>query len=380
MTPAQTSGPVPSLTRWMLILGVVQALTGLGGLQAQAQTIAQTQTQTQSAGDRGLRYALVEEVRGDDSLTSLDGVVEAVRQTALSTQVPGAVTRLDVRAGDRVRAGQELARIDARTAQQNLEGAAAQVEVARANLQVAAKELERQRQLFDRQYISQSALDRVQAQHDAARAQLAALEAQNRAAQAQTQHFVVSAPYDGVVSDVHITLGDMAMPGRPLVTIHDPAVLRVSVAVPQSLSGVVQARPASLRFELPGHPTLGGLREPVSVQILPVVDAATHTMQVRLNLPRALGSTAPGVVPGMFARAWLPVSGPGLERTRLFVPSSAIVRRAEVAAVYVLDHENRPRLRQVRPGPTAGERTEILTGLAAGERVAIEPQAAARQR
>lgn len=86
-------------------------------------------------------------------------------------------------------------------------------------MNVATKELERQKQLFQKQYISQSALDRAQAQAQAAQAQVNALQAQTNAAQTQTRYFAIKAPYSGVVSEVLVALGDMAMPGRPLVTL-----------------------------------------------------------------------------------------------------------------------------------------------------------------
>jgi len=122
-----------------------------------------------------------------------------------------------------------------------------------ANLNVASKELERQKQLFQKQYISQGALDRAQAQWEAARAQVQAQQAQTRAAQTQTGFFSVRAPFNGVVSDVAVTLGDMAMPGRPMLTLHDPSALRVSAAVPQSMLSGVRSQLASVRYEIAGH-------------------------------------------------------------------------------------------------------------------------------
>lgn len=83
-----------------------------------------------------------------------------------------------------------------------------------------------------------------------------------------------------------------------------------------------------------------------------------------------------GVSPGMFARAWLPVQAAG--GARLFIPAQAVVRRAEMTGVYVVDASGRALLRQVRLGPSANGRTEVLAGLSAGERVALEPQAAVR--
>lgn len=298
---------------------------------------------------------------------SLDAVVEAVRQASLSAQVAGAIVSLSVKAGDRVKSGQELLRIDASAAQQNVVGSTAQLEAAQANLRVADKELERQKQLFQKQYISQGALDRAQAQFDAAQAQVQAQQAQTRAAQTQTGFFSVRAPFSGVVTDVPVTLGDMAMPGRPLITLHDPSALRVSAAVPQSMLAGVRSQLQAVRYEIAGHTPVNV----ASVQLLPSVDPVTHTTQLRLALPAG----TEGLVPGMFARVWVPGSKTGNESSegRVFLPTSAIVRRAEMTGVYVLDGQGKPRLRQVRLGRSVGQTVEVLSGVSEGEQVVTEP-------
>lgn len=305
---------------------------------------------------------------------SVDAVVEAVRQATLSTQVPGAVVSLAVKVGDRVRAGQELARIDARVAQQQVAGSAAQLEAAQAQLKVATRELERQQQLFQKQYISQGALDRVQAQWEAAQAQVQSLQAQTRLSQAQSGFFVVQAPFNGVVSEVSVTLGDMAMPGRPLVVMHDPSAMRVTASVSQGLMPLAQTSPAPIRYEVVG---LGPAQPATQVQWLPTVDPTTHTVQLRLALP----ANATGVAPGMFARVWLPAMQMGsAASTRVQVPRRAVVRRAEMTGVYVLDAQGKPRLRQVRLGAEQGDQVEILSGVTVGDKVVLEPARAGASR
>lgn len=309
------------------------------------------------------------------STSSLDGVVEAVRQTTLSTQVAGAIVSLNVKAGDRVKAGQELLRIDARAAQQGVAASASQAEAAQAQLKVAGKELERQRQLHQKQYVSQAALERAQAQWEAAQAQVNALQAQTRAAQTQTGFFLLNAPYAGVISEVAITLGDMAMPGRPLLKLHDPSALRVTAAVPQAMLPALTAKLQAMRYELPGVTGFSTPQQPAKVELLPTIDAATHTATLRLSLPASSSELAPG----LFARVWLPAAEKA-SAERLFVPASAIARRAELTGVYVIDAQGKPSLRQVRLGRSAGERIEVLSGLRAGDQVATDPQAAAVKR
>jgi RND family efflux transporter MFP subunit len=182
----------------------------------------------------------------------------------------------------------------------------------------------------------------------------------------------VRAPYAGIVSEVPVNLGDMAMPGRAIATVYDPAALRVAASIPQT------AIPRSLTSQgvmidvSAGSDREPARLEPVRVTVLPTVDPASHTVTIRFDLP-------PGrdLRPGMFARAWIPAP-PGSTDGRITIPVSAIVRRAELAAVYVLNEEDRPLLRQVRLGRTAGEQVEVLAGVSAGDRVVTAPQAAAR--
>lgn len=307
---------------------------------------------------------------GEGRSAAFDGVVEAVRQTAIAAQVPGAVVALNARAGDRVRAGQVLLRLDARAAQQTAAAGAAQVRAARAAQEAATRDFERQQQLFGTNYISRAALDRAEAQYKATQAEAAAQLASAGAARTQSDFHVVRAPYDGIVADVAVVLGDMAMPGRPLLTVYDPRALRLKAALPQT---VALRLPADLQAEaeIPGT---GQRLAPTRSQLLPTVDPATHTQELRLDLPAA----ATGLAPGMFARAWLPLAGAG-ER-RVYVPQEAVLRRSGLDGVYVVGKDGRPLLRHVRLGRADGERIEVLSGLDEGERVALQPQVAARLR
>ena len=351
----------------------------IAGLVAGGAALAAGPSAT-TAAPAGLKVVGAEAHPGS-AVVAYDGVVEALRQTTVAAQVPGPIVRLAVKAGDRVTAGQLLVQLDARAAAQSAEASSAQVQAARAALDVAAKELERQRKLFADRFISQAALDRAEAEFRAAQAQAGAQVAQAEAARTQTGFYTVRAPYAGVVADVPVTLGDMAMPVLVLITLYDPAALRVTDAVPMSAAARVSAG-AAVRVELPALPTAQRMVAPARVQVLPAADAGTHTVTVRADL----APKVEGLVPGQFARLWLPAAGAGDAVSAAaaaggaspWVPISAVVRRAELTGLYVLDAEGRPLLRQVRLGRSDGERVEILAGLSAGERVAAEPQAAAR--
>lgn len=304
--------------------------------------------------------------------TAYDGVVEAVRQTVLAAQVAGAVTDVMVRPGDAVRAGQVLVRLDARAAGEQASAVDAQAKAAAAALDVANRELERQRALYEKRYVSQGAFERAQAQQRAAQSQLDALGAQSAAAHTESGFFVLRSPYAGIVSQVPATVGDMALPGRALALVYDPVQLRVTAWLPSGLKAAAH----DVQIEIPG--AAGVPAGPLHAVVLPAADPATHTIELRAELPRGQA----GVAPGMFARVRLLDSliERGAAPQHLFVPQAAVVRRAELTGVYVVDAQGRPQLRLVRLGEPLADRVEVLTGVFAGERVALDPQAAARVR
>ena len=303
----------------------------------------------------------VVEYRELDRVAAAEGVVEAVRQSTLAAQVAGRIAVLSVKAGDSVRAGQVLVQIDQRSAAQAEAASQSQVREARANLANVKAKYERSKQLAAQRFISQAALDQAEAEYLAAQEQTAAAIA-NAGQAATTKSFAtITAPYAGIVAATEVEVGDMAMPGRPLLTLFDPRELRVAAILPQAV--LAHARlDAAVTVEIP---TLGRTLTADRVTVVPVADTRTHTTRVRLALPEA-----EGLLPGQYARAQF-LTG----RTRaLVIPESGVLRRSEVTAVYVLDRFGAARLRQVRLGERAGNGlVEVLAGLAPGERVSLEP-------
>lgn len=301
-----------------------------------------------------------------------DGVVEAVRQSDIAAQVPGRITALRVKAGDMVKAGQMLASIDERIADQQTRAGRSQVVALAAQLDAASKEYQRKQRLFQQGFLSQAALERAESDFKTTQAQTKAQMAQVESSIVQTELHTLVAPYAGIVSKVGVELGDMASPGKPLITIYDPKALRVTINVPQSR--IAALRQDAVRFELP---VLAAQPPIVSsdMTILPTADATSQVVQVRYALPAGLA----GLTPGMFARAHVPLTGQNQER-RLFVPARAVFRRGELTAVYVLGQTGKPQLRLVRGGRSQDGRTEILAGLEAGEKVVLDPLAVGAQR
>lgn len=275
-----------------------------------------------------------------------EAVIEATRQATVATQVSGRIVAVQAEPGQRVQAGQVLMRIDAREAAENVAAAQAQLAQAEANFT-------RTQNLFKQKFVSQAALDAAEATLKSARAQAAA-------AGAGASHATVTAPIAGIVAQRHAELGDLATPGKPLLTVFDPKGLRAIASIPQfKLKDARKATAVRVEFA-ESRRWLDGTR----FEVLPTIDAQSHTATARVYLP-----DAEGLAPGMAARVHFVVG----RVQKLTVPPQAVLRRGEISAVYVLK-DGKPALRQVRLGEAVADgELEVLSGLAAGEAVSLDP-------
>jgi RND family efflux transporter MFP subunit len=302
------------------------------------------------------------ELREVDLATSAEAVVEAVRQSTVSAQVSGRIVDIRFDVGDRVEKGSVILRIDERAANLAVAASEAQMREAEAGLVNARANYERTKQLFAQKFVSQAAVDKAEADYKAAESRMRATLAGAGSAITEKSFTTIVAPYSGVVSARHVQLGEMAAPGKPLLTGFDPSSLRVVATVPSAQVPAIQAG-ARVRIEIP---SLARWVDVKGVTVVPSADPRTHTTQVRLDLP----ADAKGLLPGVFARAYF-VTG---RAPRLMVPREAVIHRSEVTAVYVVEGQGAPRLRQVRLGTASDDRgIEVLAGLKPGEKVALEP-------
>ena len=346
---------VPPVRRPFLVAALGLAL-GLGAAQAAAPVeVAVVQARPQAV-PTGFEF---------------DGVVEPVKQSTISSQASGRVATLTVKAGDQVRAGQLLATIDDRETQTGVQRSQAQVTQAEAELRNAQANAERTRELQAKGFVSKAALDAAESQFKAAAAgrdQASAGARQSALSQGFTR---VTAPYDGWVLQTLSQAGDLAVPGKPLMTLYAPLPLRAVVQIPASRGEAARAA-SRIEMQLPGADGAGAWISPVSRAVMPAADPVSQTIEWRLELP-ATGAQA--LVPGQQVR----VRFVGGQAQRVVVPASAVLRRGELTAVYVATPTGFV-LKAVRLGADHGAAgVEVLAGLNAADRVALDPVRAGLQ-
>jgi RND family efflux transporter MFP subunit len=222
----------------------------------------------------------------------ISGTLRARREAALRAEVGGAVQQVAVEAGQRVAAGQLLARIDDTTLQQSLLAARSGVSAARNALQVAESNARRARTLADAGAIATQQAEQAEAALEAARAQSADAAARVTLAEEQAGKARVRAPFEGVVAQRQVSLGDVVGPGALLFTVIDPTRLQLEASIPAARLGEVRPG-ARVDFAVTGF--AGQAFEGRIERIAPAVDAATGQVRVYVDVPNADGRLISGL-------------------------------------------------------------------------------------
>lgn len=328
--------------RWLaLVLASGMPVTVLGDVAADI------------AAEPASRGVLQETVR-------LDGVIEAVQQSTVSAQTSGTVMELPFDVDDSVAAGELIVRLEDSEQQSRLSQAEAGLEEARAGLRDAGQQFERIEAVHQRGLVSRQEFDQARNNLAAAQARLERARAAVAEARQQLAYTRIVAPYGGILTERHVELGESVNPGQPLLSGLSLEQLRVVVDLPQRYADSARAaRKAQVTLND------GRVLETGEMTFYPYANPATHTFRLRMPLTEPNGS----LFPGMLVKVSVPVAS----REALWIPASSLIHRGELRAVFVLDGDGQPRLRQVRTGVRDNGRVEVMAGLDEGERVVSDP-------
>jgi RND family efflux transporter MFP subunit len=294
----------------------------------------------------------------------VDGVIEAVHRSTVSAQTAGEIVTLPFDVNDFVPKGALVFGIDDTRQKAELAKALANEAKAQARLKEANTSHQRNLRLIKDNAVSQSQLDESEADLKTARAQLDESVAALEQAREQLDYTAVKAPFDGVMVERLVELGEQVQTGTPLGTGLSLEKLRVKAELPASHAQAVREQ-GRARVQISADHWI----ETEQLTFFPYADPESHSITVRVELPEGQY----GLYPGMLVKVAFVVG----EEARLVVPTTAIVHRSEVVGVYVLAGEQGLQFRQLRIGrqtPNGG--TEVLAGLEAGEQVALDPVAA----
>ena len=289
------------------------------------------------------------------------GQVEAAHSVNISTRVMGYITKMNVKAGDAVRAGQLLFTVssnDISAKRAQTDAMIAQAEAAQHNAQ---KDLDRYTALYKQQSATAKELEQVTLQYQSAKASVEAAKQMRNEVSAQLAYASVTAPFSGVVTQKLADAGSMANPGMPIVTIEQSGTYEISAAVPESeISEVKTGQAVSVDIKSINRRFAGTI-----TQLNPSSQFTGGQYIIKISIPE---KEKQGLYAGMYANILIPSANKtAVQNDAVFVPVSCIVNKDQLTGLYTVDNNNKAVLRWVRLGKTSGDRVEVLTGLSKDE-------------
>lgn len=294
---------------------------------------------------------------------SVAGEIKPRYESNQGFRIDGKIIERKVEAGDLVKKGQTLVRLDPSDTNLNVGAAQSDIRSAEASRNLAAAELARYRQLSAKNFVSASALDIKAAELKTANARLEQLKVQAKITANQAQYTNLKADRDGVVTSIRAEPGQVVEAGEVIVQIADTRTLEALVAVPESHMAEVK-NGALVAIKLWAHPDKiysGRVRE-----ISPSADPVTRTFNVRV----AIQNPDAAVKLGMTARVRFNKTE-NLQDSGFMIPSAALTELDGKPAVWVIDGDNKAQPREVVTGQFGENGILVTDGLQAGELIAI---------
>jgi RND family efflux transporter MFP subunit len=296
------------------------------------------------------------------------GKIEAENSANLSTRMMGYVTKIHVKVGQKVGAGQLLVSIN----NTDLLAKKAQVDAsilqATAGYNNAKKDYDRFVNLYKQQSASQKELDDMTARYEMAKAGLEGAKQMRNEVMAQFSYSNITAPFSGTVINTFVKEGDMANPGMPLLSVEGASRLQVTAMVSENdIASIKKGMPVKVLVKSSNANLTGKVSE-VSV-------SATNTggqYLVKINLDK----TDSSVLSGMFVNVQFPIENKtqAVQTDRVLVPESALVKQGQLTGIYTIGTGNTAILRWLRTGKNFGNQVEVLSGLSANEQYIVSAE------
>jgi len=302
--------------------------------------------------------ARVEKISTAGEVT-VSGSVAARETSRVAARIMGYVVELKVDAGDRVKKGDLLVRIDTKEIAEREAQAKASLESATAELVKARNDFERYKILFEKESVAKKDYDDARARYETAQA--AELKARAALDEAKTMlsYGNVTAPFDGIVGTRSVNLGDLATPGLPLLTLYVPGTVELVAPVGEQYAPYLKEG-APVRLEIPSL----ALKQESSIrEVVPQREEKTRTITIKAPLVQD-----PGLAPGLYGT----LSFDTRASESLVIPKKAVKVIGQLESVRVLEH-GAEMIRHVKTGRVLkDDKIEILSGLNEGDEVVVE--------
>lgn len=331
-----------------LALALALAISGCGETDKQQQTTTPAATVTAN-------IAVVQKTVLP-IITTASGTIIAEQQAQIASRLMGFIREMNVQEGQSVVAGQRLFTVDPTDIQGQVSQAKAGLAQAEAALADAKNDYQRFGTLYKEEAIPKQQWDKVRLQYNVAQQQAAAARVGLGTAAAQMRYATLTAPFSGIITQKMANVGDLATPGRPVLALENQSRLQVQTGVSSDVfAHLKQGDNVSLQVGDADTAITGKI-----ARLVPAADPVTRTYLVKIDLPQGAQLKS-----GMYVLVAFPTG----QREAVRVPQSAVLDRAGITGVFVVDAQGIAHYRMVRVGGTSGGQVEIQAGLTPGERV-----------
>jgi RND family efflux transporter MFP subunit len=289
-------------------------------------------------------------------------VLKSRHSANINPQVEGQVTRIFVKSGDHVKAGQPLLEIDPLKQKATVNSQEAARAAQEANAQLAKVSFERAKRLSEAGVISKADFDTAQSNYDAAVAQLKSLDEQVNTQKVELHYYSVSAPMDGIVGDIPVRMGDRVAVTTLLTTVDEPGALEAYIYVPVE-------RSRSLQVGLPARllNTAGDLLANTKITFVsPQVDPDTQTVLAKAAIPNSQAK--------LRISQQVRVQVTWGQREGATIPFLNVTRINGQFFAFVTENSGKgtvARQKLIRIGDNVGNNVEVLEGIKPGDHLIV---------
>ncbi len=293
-----------------------------------------------------------------DNVMSWPGTFRSRSVAKIAPKLNARILDVMVNAGDLVKKGDVVARLDTKALQASYQEANALLKAAQAQAKLALANEKRIKDLYSKEAATKQNYDAVIAQANTARAAVSQAYSAIKQVNVNLDENVLKAPFDGIISERLKEPGDMGLPNDPIVILQKIDDLRLEAAIPTSCARrITLGMDVKIRVD-----TLNRILSGKIDEIVPEIDPLTRTQLVKAALP-----SSKGLIQGLFG--WLEQSCEDHQNV-LLIPQSAILHYGQLEAVKIVD-DNHLYTRHIRTGKKHGDKVEVLSGLREGEIIMI---------
>lgn len=293
-----------------------------------------------------------------DNLIAWPGTIRSRSIAKIAPKLNARILEITVNAGDAVKKGDVLVKLDKQALQASYQETLAMLNAARAQADQAIAEEKRIKELYSKEAATRQNYDAVVAQANTARAAVKRASSALQQVKVNLGENVLTAPFDGIISERLKEPGDMGLPNDPIVILQKPDDLRMEAAIPTSCANrITLGMPVNIRIDTLKKQITGKIDE-----IVPEIDPLTRTQLVKAALP-----SSEGLLHGLFA--WMEQSCED-HHSVLMIPTSAVLHYGQLEAVKIVT-DGQVYTRHIRTGKQTGDKVEVLSGLREGETILI---------